>query len=370
MGWLLEASGWELTEFDQEDGSRNLNLAALTASGSLEGQKNNGGFSVDLGLGRFADIGDRTLSKSKEKTGSAMSSSPSESSKRTRALGATQHAPCLVEGCTSDLSNCREYHRRHRVCERHSKTPVVIVGGREQRFCQQCSRFHSLVEFDEVKRSCRKRLDGHNRRRRKPQPASLYMSSRSLLSNHKGARLLQFGDPQAYATSTDYGSNLTWPSIDKHQRQLHVTVHQNTSSNSFARTYSERNKQFPILLANCPDFGNQANPEVSISPFLKTNASTQSSGNNLKKSSDAFTHLVESKRALSLLSTQPTQTSGTSLSNLVQQNTIYLNQPTGSSLQLNGLAQYSHPQLMDEKPTGAVLVPVGNTNNYANGALK
>jgi hypothetical protein len=30
-------------------------------------------------------------------------------------------------------------------------------------------RFHMLSEFDEGKRSCRKRLDGHNRRRRKPQ---------------------------------------------------------------------------------------------------------------------------------------------------------------------------------------------------------
>ncbi|GJX39099.1 hyaluronan/mRNA-binding protein [Tanacetum coccineum] len=32
-----------------------------------------------------------------------------------------------------------------------------------------CKRFHSLEEFDEGKRSCRKRLHGHNRRRRKPQ---------------------------------------------------------------------------------------------------------------------------------------------------------------------------------------------------------
>ena len=32
------------------------------------------------------------------------------------------------------------------------------------------SRFHSLGEFDEGKRSCRKRLADHNRRRRKPQP--------------------------------------------------------------------------------------------------------------------------------------------------------------------------------------------------------
>lgn len=50
-------------------------------------------------------------------------------------------ARCLVEGCRAELSKCREYHRRHKVCELHSKTPVVIVSGREQRFCQQCSRY-------------------------------------------------------------------------------------------------------------------------------------------------------------------------------------------------------------------------------------
>ena len=31
-------------------------------------------------------------------------------------------------------------------------------------------RFHCLGEFDDGKRSCRKRLADHNRRRRKPQP--------------------------------------------------------------------------------------------------------------------------------------------------------------------------------------------------------
>lgn len=47
---------------------------------------------------------------------------------------------CLVEGCKADLSKCRDYHKKHKVCEVHSKTPVVMVGGKEQRFCQQCSR--------------------------------------------------------------------------------------------------------------------------------------------------------------------------------------------------------------------------------------
>ncbi|KAJ9554571.1 hypothetical protein OSB04_018616 [Centaurea solstitialis] len=76
---------------------------------------------------------------------------------------------CQVEGCNLDLSSSKDYHRKHRVCERHSKCPKVIVGGVERRFCQQCSRFHGMSEFDEDKRSCRRRLSDHNARRRKPQ---------------------------------------------------------------------------------------------------------------------------------------------------------------------------------------------------------
>nr|CAB3489826.1 unnamed protein product [Digitaria exilis] len=59
--------------------------------------------------------------------------------RRSRSAAAAAEA-CSADGCRSDLSRCREYHRRHRVCEAHSKTPVVVVGGQEQRFCQQCSR--------------------------------------------------------------------------------------------------------------------------------------------------------------------------------------------------------------------------------------
>jgi hypothetical protein len=46
-----------------------------------------------------------------------------------------------VDGCKADLSKCRDYHRRHKVCEVHSKTLVVVVADREMRFCQQCSRY-------------------------------------------------------------------------------------------------------------------------------------------------------------------------------------------------------------------------------------
>ncbi|MBA0772327.1 hypothetical protein Gotri_007729 [Gossypium trilobum] len=65
---------------------------------------------------------------------------------------------CQVEGCYVTLVNAKEYHRRHKVCETHSKAPKVVVLGLEQRFCQQCSRFHVVSEFDDSKRSCRRRL--------------------------------------------------------------------------------------------------------------------------------------------------------------------------------------------------------------------
>ncbi|KAJ4956613.1 hypothetical protein NE237_013396 [Protea cynaroides] len=76
---------------------------------------------------------------------------------------------CQAEGCNADLTYAKHYHRRHKVCEFHSKASTVIAGGMTQRFCQQCSRFHLLLEFDHGKRSCRKRLADHNRRRRKSQ---------------------------------------------------------------------------------------------------------------------------------------------------------------------------------------------------------
>ncbi|XP_020239326.1 squamosa promoter-binding protein 1 [Cajanus cajan] len=84
--------------------------------------------------------------------------------------GGVSPPSCQAERCGADLSDAKRYHRRHKVCEFHSKAPVVVVAGLRQRFCQQCSRFHDLGEFDEAKRSCRRRLAGHNERRRKSNP--------------------------------------------------------------------------------------------------------------------------------------------------------------------------------------------------------
>ncbi|XP_025819594.1 squamosa promoter-binding-like protein 1 isoform X4 [Panicum hallii] len=85
--------------------------------------------------------------------------------------GASSSTPpcCQVDGCHADLSGARDYHKRHKVCEAHTRTSVVRIKNIEHRFCQQCSRFHLLQEFDEGKKSCRSRLAKHNGRRRKGQ---------------------------------------------------------------------------------------------------------------------------------------------------------------------------------------------------------
>ncbi|KAK1310168.1 Squamosa promoter-binding-like protein 10 [Acorus calamus] len=74
---------------------------------------------------------------------------------------------CQVEGCEEDISGSKAYYRNHKICEVHFKAPVIRVSGAWERFCQQCTRFHELSEFDGSKRACRKCLEAHNKRRRK-----------------------------------------------------------------------------------------------------------------------------------------------------------------------------------------------------------
>ncbi|PUZ52214.1 hypothetical protein GQ55_6G252300 [Panicum hallii var. hallii] len=81
---------------------------------------------------------------------------------------------CQVDHCLADLTGAIAYFRRHKVCQAHSVTTEVLVASRIQRFCQQCSRFHRLAEFDGHKRICRRRLAGHHEwRRRRNRPADV-----------------------------------------------------------------------------------------------------------------------------------------------------------------------------------------------------
>ncbi|KAL6859002.1 hypothetical protein ACP4OV_018004 [Aristida adscensionis] len=147
-------------------------------------------------------------------------------------------ARCQVEGCNADLSGIKPYYSRHKVCTLHSKAPRVIVAGLEQRFCQQCSRFHQLPEFDQGKRSCRRRLAGHNERRRRPPPgpvASRYGRLASSFGEEPGrfrSFLLDFSYPRVPSSMRD-----GWPAVRPGERvpasiqwQANLDPHQHHSA--------------------------------------------------------------------------------------------------------------------------------------------
>ncbi|KAK1432675.1 hypothetical protein QVD17_09573 [Tagetes erecta] len=307
MDWVFTpSSSWDLTELDMDEfdlPEKNQTLKDLSNSGTLE---------------------DGILNKLSEQKHSTMSSS---SFKKPRVDSSEQHVSCLVDGCRADLSGCRDYHRRHRVCETHSKTPVVTIHGKEQRFCQQCSRFHSLREFDEVKRSCRKRLDGHNRRRRKPRPESMYLNYENFFTNHQGSKLLHFGGTPAYTTTFQGQTNKE-------------KLNQRTPSNSYASFCSVRERRFPFLLGVGSGKLDQPFSETCFQEVINQ---TASSGHLL----------VEPQGVLYLLSNAKSTVNNCSVS--------------GPTNNLNGsVSQHLGPHLSSRSVTGP---NSGHTNNQVIGMI-
>ena len=126
---------------ENEEGPREESERTQPAGGQSDGSSvmSGGGDcqNVTLKLGR------RTFFEDPAEGGQAKASSPALSppGKKQRPLSPSTQIPrCQVEGCTADLSVCKDYHKRHKVCEMHSKAPKAIAAGIEQRFCQQCSR--------------------------------------------------------------------------------------------------------------------------------------------------------------------------------------------------------------------------------------
>jgi len=119
---------------DSEDGPPEEVQSGQKSNGSNSSVMSGEGENVGLKLGRRTYMED-----SAAKAGSLALSPPG---KKLRPLSPSTHVPrCQVEGCKADLSGCKDYHKRHKVCEMHSKAPKAIAGGIEQRFCQQCSRY-------------------------------------------------------------------------------------------------------------------------------------------------------------------------------------------------------------------------------------
>ncbi|CAO2211620.1 unnamed protein product [Urochloa humidicola] len=385
MDWDLKAPGaWDLAELEHEP------AAAAPAAGTAAGGHANAAAaaaatayrapgasecSVDLKLGGLGecDLGAAAPARRQPAAaaaaagkapvapapgpgpaGSSCSPGPGAPAKRPRPAGGgggagQQQQPCpscAVEGCTADLSKCRDYHRRHKVCEAHSKTPVVVVAGREMRFCQQCSRFHLLAEFDDTKRSCRKRLDGHNRRRRKPQPDT--MASASFMASQQGTRFSPFAAPRLDAN---------WPGIIKTEESPYYTNQQiplGTSNRQHflgaSSAYAKEGRRFPFLQEGEISFATGVVLEAPASarqpPALKTAAPPESSSGSTggKMFSDGLTRVLDSDCALSLLSA-PANSSGIDVSRMVRPTEhVPMAQPVVSGLQFGSSSWFSRPQ--------------------------
>lgn len=95
-----------------------------------------GSLNLKLG-GQLFPVMEREVDKWEEKSGKKTKVSSTSSSR----------AVCQVDDCKADLSNAKDYHRRHKVCEMHSKATRALVGNVMQRFCQQCSRLLFDLDF-------------------------------------------------------------------------------------------------------------------------------------------------------------------------------------------------------------------------------
>nr|KAJ0216186.1 hypothetical protein LSAT_V11C300113360 [Lactuca sativa] len=200
----LQSTDWGIKEGEDIDGCFSLSdignkssakssisessLKEVVIKGSNLSFPNASVCSSDQSIG--LKLGKRTYFENNLPGGNNTKTSSSSNTPVKKVKFSSQNTPiprCQVEGCNLDLSSAKEYHRKHRVCENHSKSLKVVVSGLERRFCQQCSRFHGLSEFDGKKRSCRRRLSDHNTRRRKPQ------QSRNLSSSfYEGGEELSF----------------------------------------------------------------------------------------------------------------------------------------------------------------------------------
>ena len=175
-------------------------------------------------------------------------------------------------------------------------------------------------------------------------------------SQNLGPRFLQFSVPQSYTTST-VGVISPLPRAAKQHQEFYATDQHGKVPYSLARNYNGRDKQLPFLLTSDPERSNQADPEVSICQQIVNNCGPAETGSQ-NALSGSLTQSINSKRALSLLSTHATRTLVSSSSHLVPQGVIKPNQPIGLRLDL---VQYSDSRGTEEGPP--ILVPQARNSN-------
>lgn len=202
-------------------------------------------------------------------------------------------------------------------------------------------RFHSLVEFDEGKRSCRKRLDGHNRRRRKPQPErnpGLDFSSQHGPTGTTTTSLLSFTTPQILPSSVvgfSWSSGVVKP---ENEMALYTSPHQQMN-------YIERPNSFPKHSSPQSYNRGAANNQLHFNIQEATsNNMSQAPLLDPKMYSDGLNHHSSDDRALSLLSSTPTRELG--LSHHMVRGEPQL--PLAHDLDYGGLGQFHH-ELADQE---------------------
>lgn len=139
-------------ESSQDDSSGKMELSKdepVETCNALQLSSVSGEPLLTLKLGKrvyFEDVCQETDSKNLTFCVDPMSSL--SIAKKCKSNGQNLQCPrCQVEGCSLDLSSAKGYHRKHRVCETHSKSPLVVIAGLERRFCQQCSRLNLFTNI-------------------------------------------------------------------------------------------------------------------------------------------------------------------------------------------------------------------------------
>eukprot|EP01024_Parvocaulis_polyphysoides_P060204 TRINITY_DN6540_c0_g3_i1.p1 TRINITY_DN6540_c0_g3~~TRINITY_DN6540_c0_g3_i1.p1 ORF type:complete len:237 (+),score=13.57 TRINITY_DN6540_c0_g3_i1:231-941(+) len=126
--------------------------------------------------------------------------------------------------CLSDLSY---YFNRFKVCNQCHKKDEVNIKGETLRFCNKCGRFEELNRFDGLKKSCRIKLEQHNRLRKGKQRGSAkQQSSQNLIT-------------------TEYNNNNNVQSFLFQQQQQQQQMQQTSSyTNTLENDKSQNTSQF------------------------------------------------------------------------------------------------------------------------------
>ncbi|CAN6464733.1 unnamed protein product [Victoria cruziana] len=339
MNWEVKHNpSWDIENlvFFSGRGESHLDGESMRSQVSVVDVKppNKGNCLVDLKLGRFGDgFGDL---KAPAAAASAVLSPGS--SRRSRSSSSNQVASCMVDDCSADLSGCKDYHKRHRVCEAHAKAVKVTVEGVEKRFCQQCSKFHVLSEFDEVKRSCRKRLDGHNKRRRKSQPDT---SSGNSMSSIKGFQsyMNQQNFPNVIRESSWTAGFVKSEDENVYNRQSQMLpMGRQQQFFGASPSYFKGSKQYSFVQNGDLKFGTKQ-VETSICQPLVTATATPGSSSSIY--SDSLIRVIDSDCALSLLSSS-TQSSALGLNSI----DIPMALPLVQGLQFNGVDRFPSDKVL------------------------